>query len=89
MIRKYADKQFFLWNYAIDKNFQNKGLGERALKKFILFLKDEFDIEVMTTTYTWGNEKAKHLYEKIGFVESSVVDEEDCHEVNMTYEITK
>ena len=39
----------------------------------------------MTTTYIWGNEQAKHVYEKVGFVETSVVDEPNCHEVNMKW----
>ena len=26
-----------------------------------------------------------HHYEKVGFVETDVVDEPDCHEVNMAY----
>lgn len=39
----------------------------------------------MTTTYIWGNEHAKHVYEKVGFVETDVVDEDGIHEVNMIY----
>ena len=27
----------------------------------------------------------KHIYEKVGFTETDVVDEDDCHEVNMVY----
>ena len=39
----------------------------------------------ITTTYIYGNDHAKHIYEKVGFVETDVVDEPDCHEVNMAY----
>lgn len=46
-----------------------------------------YNMKLMTTTYTVGNNQAKHLYEKIGFIETSVVDEKNCHEVNMTYKI--
>ena len=41
-----------------------------------------------TTTYIWGNDHARHLYERIGFTETDVVDEPDCHEVNMIYRIS-
>ena len=30
-----------------------------------------------------SNNNAIHLYEKIGFIQTDVVDKEDCHEVNM------
>lgn len=48
-------------------------------------LKKEYGVKKMTTTYLWGNEHAKHVYEKVGFVETDVVDEPDCHEVNMKW----
>lgn len=48
-------------------------------------MRREFGMNVMTTTYIWGNNVAKSLYESIGFVETDVVDEPDCHEVNMIY----
>ena len=32
-----------------------------------------------------GNNHAKHIYEKVGFKETDVVDEPDCKEVNMVY----
>ena len=49
----------------------------------INMLKKEYGAKRLTTTYIWGNEHAKHVYEKVGFVKTSVVDEHDCHEVNM------
>ena len=42
----------------------------------------------MTTTYVFGNVYAKRMYESVGFVETDVVDEPDCHEVNMRYEVS-
>ena len=33
LLRNYGLSKWFLWNYAIDKNYQGKGLGEEALKK--------------------------------------------------------
>ena len=52
---------------------------------FIEYLKTRHGAEEITTTYIWGNDCAKHVYEKVGFTETDVVDEPDCHEVNMVY----
>lgn len=85
MVRKFDDGAYFLWDYAIDYKYQNQSYGATALIEFISFMKDTYHMSKMTTTYIWGNVHAKHLYEKIGFIETDVVDENDCHEVNMIY----
>ena len=85
MVRKFDEGAYFLWNYAIDSQYQNQNYGTTALSEFICFMKDTYQMSEMTTTYIWGNAHAKHVYEKIGFKETDVVDEDDCHEVNMVY----
>ena len=87
LVYEFEEKKYFLWEYAIDVKYQNKGKGTQALIEFIGFMKENFGALEMTTTYVYGNDVAKHMYEKIGFVETSVVDEPDCHEVNMVYYI--
>ncbi len=83
MIRKYDEGCYFLWDYAIDYRFQNNHYGTNALKEFALFLKEKYNAKEMSTTYIVGNEVAAHIYEKVGFVVTDVVDEDDIHEVNM------
>lgn len=85
MVRKFDEDAYFLWNYAIDYQYQNQNYGTASLLEFIQFMKDTYHMSKMTTTYIWGNEHAKHLYEKIGFKETDVVEEDNCHEVNMVY----
>lgn len=85
MVRKFDDGAYFLWNYAIDYKYQNQNYGTLALLEFIHFMKDTFQMKKMTTTYICGNEHAKHIYENIGFLETDIVDEDGCHEVNMEY----
>lgn len=80
---KDCGEGFFLWDYAIDIKHQNKGYGSNALKALIGFLKLEHKISWITTTYKFGNERAKRLYEKLGFVITDVVKTETIHEVNM------
>ena len=87
LVYEFEEKKYFLWEYAIDVKYQNKGKGTQALIEFIDYMKEKFGALEMTTTYVYGNYVAKHVYEKIGFVETSVVDEPDCHEVNMVYYI--
>lgn len=78
---------FFLWNFAIDSAYQNQHYGQRALRDLLLMLKQEYHAKVVTTTYTFGNGHAKHVYEKVGFRETDVVDENGIHEVNMAVEL--
>lgn len=85
MLRKYDEGAYFLWDYAIDRSYQNRKYGTRALQELIVFMQRQYNMTEMSTTYIWGNDFAKRLYEKAGFVETDVVDEEDCHEVNMIY----
>ena len=85
LVRKFNEGAYFLWNYAIDSQYQNQNYGTAALVEFIGFMKDTYQMSEMTTTYIWGNEHAKHIYEKVGFKETDIVDENDCYEVNMIY----
>lgn len=82
MLRDYGDG-YFLWDYAIDSCYQGKGFGTNALKELLIFLKDNYGTTEVSTTYLWGNERAKYVYEKVGFIETDVVREKDIHEVNM------
>ena len=85
LVHRFEDRKYFLWEYAIDVNHQNQHKGTRALIEFIDYLKTRCNAQVITTTYIYGNDHAKHVYEKAGFVETDVVDEPGCHEVNMAY----
>ena len=87
LVHRFEDRKYFLWDYAIDVRFQNQHKGTQALQEFIAFMKANYDAIAFTTTYVYGNEHAKHVYETVGFVETDVVDEPDCHEVNMLYEV--
>lgn len=87
MLKKY-EKGYFLWHYAIDYRFQNKGHGNKALVELFDFLKQQGAMEI-STTYLWGNNIAKHVYEKVGFVETEVVNEGSVHEVNMVYKLKR
>jgi len=85
LVHRFEEKKYFLWEFAIDQSHQNQHKGTKALTAFIEYMKTDFGAVEITTTYIYGNEHAKHVYEKVGFVETDVVDKPDCHEVNMAY----
>ena len=85
LVHCFEPRKYFLWEYAIDVKHQNRRKGTQALREFIAYMKAEHEAEEITTTYIYGNEHAKRMYERVGFVETDVVDEPDCHEVNMAY----
>lgn len=74
---------WFLWNYAIDVNFQNQHYGQRALRELCELLKLKYNPKWITTTYKNDNEIARKMYESVGFVQTDIVCENDVHEVNM------
>lgn len=85
LLRRVEDDTWFLWDYAIGKDAQNQGLGTAALGELIALFQREKGMKKMVTTYLWGNDHAKHVYEKVGFRQFHVWDEPDCHEVDMEY----
>lgn len=87
MLCPFEGNGFFLWNFAIDSAYQNQHYGQRALRELLTMLKQEHHAKVVTTTYTFGNNHAKYVYEKVGFWETDVVDGNGIHEVNMAVEL--
>ena len=85
LVHRFKPGGFFLWEYAIDIHYQNQHKGTTALIEFIDYMKVHHKAQEITTTYIYGNEHAKHVYEKVGFIETDVVDKPGCHEVNMAY----
>ena len=87
MLCPFEGNGFFLWNFAIDSAYQNQHYGQRALRELLALLKQEHHAKVVTTTYTFGNNHAKYVYEKVGLWETDVVDGNGIHEVNMAVEL--
>ncbi|MBO4569749.1 MAG: GNAT family N-acetyltransferase [Clostridia bacterium] len=83
MLKEFDKNKFFLWDYLIERTYQGKGLGTQALRELIDLLKREYNCKLLTTTYKIGNEIGKHIYEKLGFVQTEVIDNDQIHEVNM------
>ncbi len=87
LLRQFEENSWFLWDYAIDYKYQHQHYGENCLKELIAMMKNKYKMQTITTTYIYGNNIAKKLYEKIGFILVNEINEPDCHEVNMIYEV--
>lgn len=83
LLNEYALKEFFLWDYVIDFNFQNKGYGTLALKELFDYLLNNYGVKKITTTCKYDNNIAKHFYEKMGFEVFEIVNNEFIHEINL------
>lgn len=70
-----AKKQYTLWKFLIDKQYQNKGYGKQALQLAIKYLIDTFNVSEVYTGVAFGNETAKHLYYSVGFRETGEADD--------------
>jgi RimJ/RimL family protein N-acetyltransferase len=52
----------------VHPDFQGKGIATEAYRKFLPFLFQEYDLNKISLEVLASNEKAIHLYEKLGFV---------------------
>lgn len=76
MLGYYEDrKQYTLWKFLIDKEYQQNGYGKDALKQGIKYLIDKFNVKEVYTGVASENEVAKHLYSSIGFEETGLIED--------------
>ena len=73
---KIADGNYNLWRFMIDKKFQHKGYGRRAMELALEFIRS---FPCGEAGYCWlsyepENTVAKELYASFGFVETGEVD---------------
>lgn len=50
MLRKYSNTGWFLWDYAIDTNFQNKHYGQLSLQNLIEYMVRKYGATEISTT---------------------------------------
>ena len=78
MMGYYKEKRkdyYTLWEFLIDKNFQHKGFGRKALELGINFLKEKFNVSEVYTGVSPGNDVARALYKSVGFEETGVFED--------------
>ena len=77
---KIAKGNYNIWRFMIDKKFQGKGFGKKAMDLALEFVKT---FPCGTAKYCWlsyesDNDVARQLYQSVGFVET---DEKDGEEI--------
>ena len=74
-----ADNNYNLWRLMIDKKYQQKGYGRKAIELALEFIKT-FPCgraEYCWLSYEPDNKVAKALYESFGFIETGDMDGEE------------
>ena len=75
MMGYYETKEYYtLWKFMIDKRYQNRGYGRRALELGIQYLRNRFNVSEIYTGVIPGNTIAKNLYKSVGFKETGVIE---------------
>ncbi|MDC9595265.1 GNAT family N-acetyltransferase [Xenorhabdus sp. IM139775] len=70
-----ADKKIMIWRFMVDKNYQNKGIGRKALSLALDEIRCTDQLEVIEISYDPNNLIAKNLYASFGFVEVGLDEE--------------
>ena len=81
-----ARNQYTLWKFLIDEKFQNKGIGRKALKLALIYLKDNLQAGEVYTGVLIGNEKAKRLYISEGFEPTGLI-ENNMEELKLRFNL--
>ena len=68
-------RALFLWRLAIAKEHQGKGYGTEALRKFIALARESGKYACIAIGYMEGNHRARHIYEKLGFRPTGLVED--------------
>lgn len=89
LVKDFEEEPFAydLHQFMIDKNFQGRGYGTKALKLILEYLKKEGRFESVEICVKKEDFPAIKLYEKVGFKNSGYIDENlpDC--VNYIYHL--
>ena len=89
MVRDMEDEPacYELQQFMIDKNFQRKGYGLKALERILAALKAEQKYACVEVCVKREDAQAIHVYEKAGFVDSGYIDDTvpDC--LNFVYRL--
>nr|WP_318281053.1 GNAT family N-acetyltransferase [Paenibacillus bovis] len=73
----YDDKEYWIYRLMIDARYQSKGYGKAAMEKLIERIKQDTEHHVIYLSFEPNNNRAKHLYESLGFeADGRVIDGE-------------
>ena len=70
-----GEKNYQIINFLIDDAFRNKGLGTKAAKVCIRYLKKEYNAGRVSAPVNLRNTAAQRFWEKLGFVFSDSIED--------------
>ena len=76
LIREYEDN-YCIDQFMIDKRYQGKGYGKKAMKLVLEKLRKERKYEKISLCYCEGDDAARNLYEGLGFNHTGEADEDE------------
>ena len=62
------ERSIVIWRMMFPEEHTNKGYGTEAIQKIITLIKESGKYDTIILDYVQGNDAAKHVYEKAGFV---------------------
>ena len=73
----YGEEAYGILRFMIDRRYQNKGYGTRAMEKALEYIKTfpQGKATAVYISYDPGNNVARHLYAKLGFKEIGINEE--------------
>ena len=77
--------EFLIWDFMIDKNFQNKGYGEKAMKQLMDYLKENFNCKRIEIAYEKSNTVVRKLYLGLGFIETGHINDDDEYLMELVF----
>lgn len=77
-MREFTDEPlgYELQQFMIDKKYQGKGYGKRALELILDELRKEHHYDYVEVCVNKEDNIAIHVYEKAGFVDSGYIDDD-------------
>ena len=67
MLDEDDDGSLVIWRIMFPEEHTNKGYGSEAIRKIIALAKESGKYPRIVIDYVEGNDRARHVYEKLGF----------------------
>ena len=70
--------KWWMDRFLIDHKYQYQGIGSKALALLIEHIKTNHQVKELYTSFVPGNEVAKHVYQKSGFIDTGEIQDGEC-----------
>ena len=72
-----AEPEYYLWRYMIDTRYQELGVGWRALKLVVEYVKTRPNATAFFTSCVPGDDGPYKFYEKFGFKPTGEIEDDE------------